>query len=440
MKLILGPETVICRGIRPEEKMWGPYQFPRPFDLSENGRLGDRILVSVHVEDDDIRHTGKPTLWFESLDKGQTWRETDASVAAECGLRLPNGDRLYFPLESGISLKDYRFPSFQMLTPGYDFTAQAEEGVMPIQDGMTFWFGGTTILAYNADRLPPSLAKKEWRVARIPAGETEAVYEYAAVDWPYLTRVVFTGPGYDHVLKPIYPRGTPRLGPDGAIWVSAFTGEGHLNPANGQYSPYYAAELFRSDDMGHTFRRRGHMEYPADGDAFPYQSGGFSDSDFAFMEDGSILWFFRSAWFASTGYEWAPMYWSRSTDNGYTWSRPEKFAPTGILPRLCPLACGTTLVCYARPGIFVQASLDRNGYQWSEPLVVMTPDDRSSLANIPTQNPNFHQWDGACNNPELLPIDDHTALLFYSDFYYPDETGVKRKTILCRTITVSEES
>ncbi len=54
----------------------------------------------------------------------------------------------------------------------------------------------------------------------------------------------------------------------------------------------------------------------------------------------------------------------------------------------------------------------------------------------PVEQPNFHQWVGSCNNPELLALDDTTALLFYSDFYYPDADGVKRKTILCRKLRV----
>ena len=50
--------------------------------------------------------------------------------------------------------------------------------------------------------------------------------------------------------------------------------------------------------------------------------------------------------------------------------------------------------------------------------------------------PAFHQWNGAYNNPELLALDERSAMLFYSDFYYPDKYGVKRKSILCRRITV----
>lgn len=87
-------------------------------------------------------------------------------------------------------------------------------------------------------------------------------------------------------------------------------------------------------------------------------------------------------------------------------------------------------------GTFVQASLNDSGTDWSEPLVVMTPDDRSGLANHPIGKPTFHEWVGSCNNPEMVPIDGKCALIFYSDFYYPDESGIKRKTILCRKITV----
>lgn len=429
MKMILGEEHVVVRGIRPEEQLWGPYQFPLPY------RLKDRIVVSVHVEDDTIVASGNPTRWFESFDNGITWRQTDPSVATECGLELPNGDRLYFPVIGGTNLREYHFPEYAMLTPDYDYQAQAPEGYMPIQDGVNAWWTGDVIRAYKAERLPPSLCEKYWVTERILAGTTEPIRENVPVDWPYLTRVVFDRPG-GNMMKPINPRGVSKIGPDGNIYVSAFSGEGHLDPANGQYSPYYSAEIFRSDDNGHSFYQFAHMEYEADGKKYPYQSGGFSDSDFAFMKDGSIVWFLRSAWMGSTGREWAPMYWSRSTDQGKTWTKPEIFSPIGILPRLCQLDCGATLLCYARPGIFVQACKSDDPENWSEPLVVMTPDDRSALANEPIQTPSFHQWDGACNNPELLPLNDNTALLFYSDFYYPDESGIKRKTILCRQIRV----
>ena len=432
-RLTVGEERVVVRGIRPEEQLWGAYQFPRPF------RIGDRLVVSVHITTDSISTYGAAARWFESGDAGQTWKEVDASVAYACGLRLSNGDRVYFPPESGIDVSKYRLAPWGQFTPGYDFSMQAEEGTLPVPDGMTCWMGGTTIYAYLAGRLPPSLTKTEWALQRIPAGQTQPVSEFAQVDWPSLTRVVHVESNGRKILKSIFPRGNPKLGPDGAIWVSVFSGEGHINPENGQYSPYYSAEIFRSEDNGRTFRRRAHMEYEADGKTYPYKSGGFSDSDFAFMPDGSIIWLFRSNWFSSTGREWDPMYLARSTDGGATWTKPARFSDVGTLPRLCTLKNGATLVCYARPGMFVSVCENAAGTRWCEPLMLMEAGDRSRLGNVKIETPIFHQWDGTGGNPELIPRDDNSALLFYSDFYYPDEKGIKRKTILCKPITVERK-
>ncbi|WP_417170384.1 sialidase family protein [Victivallis sp.] len=428
-KLIPGKEQVVVRGIRPEEQLWGAYQFPHPYNL------GDRLVVSVDVCEDNIQSYGSPKRWFESRDRGESWQEVDPAVAIQCGLRLANGDLLYFPMVSGTILEGYRVTPQNLLTPGYDFSRRAEEKTLPIPDGMTCWLDGTLIRAFRVERLPESLSKAEWLAFRVPAGEIKPVEEHVALDWPCLTRVVHEHEGV-LTLKSLFPRGNPRIGPDGAIWVTVLSGEGHINPETGLYSPYYSAELFRSDDDGHTFRLHSHMEYEADGKRYPYRSGGFSDSDIEFMPDGSMVWFLRTAWYCSTGEEVAPMYFARSTDSGRTWSKPEKFADTGILPRLCKLDCGVTLLCYARPGIFVQATEDESGTRWSEPLVVMTPGDRSALANRRVTPPTFHDWDGCCCNPEMIPLDRNSALIFYSDFYFPDRDGVKRKTVVCRKITV----
>ena len=41
-------------------------------------------------------------------------------------------------------------------------------------------------------------------------------------------------------------------------------------------------------------------------------------------------------------------------------------------------------------------------------------------------------------NDSILATGYNTAMLFYSDFYYPDADGVKRKSILCVPITVED--
>ena len=230
----------------------------------------------------------------------------------------------------------------------------------------------------------------------------------------------------------------PKVAPDGSLYIAQYRSYG-ANPFTGVYEGTYNTYILRSIDNGESWQLQGYIPYKypdEEKDPLAHLKLGFVEPSLEFMPDGSMVWFFRSAWYGSTTWEWAPMYMSRSTDMGRTWSKPAVFAHTGILPRLCRLACGATLICYARPGIFIQGSCDKSGNVWSDPVVVMTPEDRSHLANIKIDTPTFHQWDGACNNPELLMLDDNSAMLFYSDFYYPDSAGVKRKSILCRKITV----
>ena len=131
MKLVMGKEHVIVRGMRPEENPWGAYQFPRPYNLD------GRLIVAVHVADDDISSFGKTNRWFESRDTGESWSEIDASIAPYCGLLLPDGDRLYFPMESGIRVDRYKPTPQALYTPDYDFSRQAERsrslGLPPIK-------------------------------------------------------------------------------------------------------------------------------------------------------------------------------------------------------------------------------------------------------------------------------------------------------------------
>lgn len=434
MRITVGKPVPIVRGPRPEDAGWGPYQFATPYPC------GDRIAVAVHVGEDSIKTYGDPQRWFVTSDKGVTWTAADSSVADDCGWTLPGGDVVRFPRSNSVPLTGYNIPNFLCLTPGTDYGVKAEPGTLPQQDGVTFW-GGTVIRAYLADRLPAPLDKKEWRYVRKKADGT-VLNETCSLRWPFLTRVVFSDASLnDCHMKGLFPTGVPKVGPDGAVWITAFSGEGHINPENRQYSPYYSAELFRSEDGCRTFTQVSHMEYPADGKRYPYLSGGFSDNEIAFFDDGSMCWFFRSAWYGSTGREWAPMYWARSVDLGRTWSEPQEFSFTGIYPSLCKLACGVTLLCYGRPGTFVTACRNDDSLHWTEPVEVMTAGDRSTLANEPLRHPvYFHDWDGACNNAVLIAADENSALLFNTDFYFPDENGVRRKTPCCWRVTVDMDA
>lgn len=336
MEILVEKESVIVQGIRPEEQLWGAYQFPTPY------RLKDGIACSVHITEDNINTFRQDTKrWFKSVDGGESWGEMDGSAASECGLLLPNGERLFFPQVGSVDVSDYTFTHMSYMTPATDMKEKAPAGVFPIQDGLTFDMGGNLIYAYDADRLPAPLDKKEWLSLRLSPGESQPTEEYVPLKWDRLTRVVYVNKSGKKTMRSIFPHGRGRIGPDGAIWISTYSGDGHIDPKTGLYNQYYSAEILRSEDNGHSFAQVAHMEYPADGtEEYPYLSGGFSDNDFEFMPDGSMVWIFRSAWFARTGYEWSPMYIAYSENMGKSWTKPVPFTPTGVYPSICRLDCG----------------------------------------------------------------------------------------------------
>ena len=120
---------------------------------------------------------------------------------------------------------------------------------------------------------------------------------------------------------------------------------------------------------------------------------------------------------------------TRSVDGGKTWSAPEEFDFTGVWPALLTLKCGVTLATYGRPGLFLRATADPSCKVWEDPIELIhsnrQPNKPGSVVNMAT-----------CSYTDLIPIDDHTAGLAYSDFTIPDENGIPRKTMMFRTITI----
>ena len=124
-----------------------------------------------------------------------------------------------------------------------------------------------------------------------------------------------------------------------------------------------------------------------------------------------------------------PSYIARSDDGGLTWSKPVKFDRCGVLPQLEHLGCGVTLATYGRPGLYVRATEDPKGMDWEAPIELM-----------PYREPNlpWPHWMDSCCYTRMLPLDDRTVMMAYSDFRVKDEAGVERKCIMVRTIHVEE--
>ena len=120
-----------------------------------------------------------------------------------------------------------------------------------------------------------------------------------------------------------------------------------------------------------------------------------------------------------------------------TGEKPGKNLGVSTISACChSLKCGVTLAVYGRPGIYVRATEDPSGLKWDAPVELMTPEDRSPLMNRRPERPDFHQWAGSCCNMTAAVIGDNKIVIAYSDFYVPDEKGIKRKTCLSQVIEV----
>ena len=300
---------------------------------------------------------------------------------------------------------------------------------------------------YYLDTLPDGMVEKRFFFYRLKAGETQASVEYSPVDWKYRTVVSFPP---HHATREdkfdknsimisqagLYGCRNVSVAPDGSLYVAHYCGN-TADPFTGVYHGCTSTFIFRSTDEGKSWETIGYIPYQPDEtkDELAHLKSGFDEPSIAFLPNGEMLCLMRTCDVFYGAPEWGPTYLSRSSDGGRTWSKPEYFKDRGALPCLLQLECGVTLAVITRPGIYVYASYD-GGKTWDDGLEIMTDQDRSGLANEPPARANFHQWAGSCCNTSILALDKNKAILAFSDFYIPDETGVKRKGIKTVEIVV----
>lgn len=438
MKIKVSEERVVLQGPAYEDTIWGVMQFPTVFKTDDG-----KIIVRVHTGDDVWTDLGKADkeAWCISDDMGKTFMRCESQKNL-VGTVLPNGDRIYFPHAKAIliPMKDVKvMRGFTTKLPSDKIEKQAD-GSMPYP---VFNFYDRTAcfesFIYDYDTLPDQYAIREWTMLRTtPEGKT--VEEKVPFGDHHMSmHLQYTGAENAQALGP-WPICSVKVAKDGSVWACTYTGA-HLNPYNKAPSPVSAAMLYKSTDNAKTFKLQSYIPFNFDTTKYPtaYLGDGFDECDMEMMDDGSIIVLLRTTNVFCGGPEWNDMYYVRSTDGGTTFSEPVSMGP-GVLPSLVKLGCGVTFAAYGRPGIFIRPTVD--GVTWGEPIEIMTPNDRSHLMNNPPERPNFHQWAGSCCNVNIKAYDDNHAMLVYSDFYYPDQSGKsnkKLKTILMRMIEVEND-
>jgi hypothetical protein len=376
----------------PDVRRWGPYQFP---GLS---RLPDgRILVSFHVEADSATAYGLPPARAVSADEGKTWtllpRETPATGTSDLdpSVLLSNGDRLKVKTLRPRKASELRLPD------------------KPFAQVINY---GLPTAVYRVQDLPAECAAG-WMLWRLPAGHTKWREERATVRLPGEVRCVSEGVMW-------FPWLFPQMvvAPDGALWAVSYT---LRRVVDGRFQEKCPVTVLRSADAGRSWNIWSEIPYAGLATADPKagKRAGFTEPYVNFMPDGSALMLMRT----TDGEGPGPVYWARSTDGGKTWSRPAVFDDLGVWPQMLTLKNGVTLAVYGRPGLYVRATTDPAGLQWENRVTVVKP------AQIGTDT---------CAYAALLPLNDRTALVAYSNFNLRNVDGKRCKGIQVRAVTTTK--
>ncbi|MBQ4106250.1 MAG: exo-alpha-sialidase [Lentisphaeria bacterium] len=385
IRLSFGEPRIVAQGPTYEQAGWGTHQFP------EIRRLPDgRLAVSYHIVADTTEAYGLERGWATSSDGGRSWSDVTPeelpAVKARFGTRLPSGRNLRF-----------------IMPKPYPISPELHAKLTKIVGR------GKNCIAM--EDVPDGLFPKTWLFAVSGPETLEEEQYYCDLDFPGMTTGLTTGA----IIRPC-PFGAMKVAPDGSVWIARYANG--RNPVNMGYTGFYACYYFRSTDEGRSFRLMSWIQYLPDTNDFPeaFLTEGFCEPDICWMPDGSMITVMRTGSFT-------PSYIARSTDGGRTWSKPERFDDFGVYPQLLHLKCGVTLCSYGRPALRVRATRDPSGMKWEEPCELM-----------PSLYGKQEPWARSCFYTGLLPLDDDTAMLVFTDFQIPDKNGVKRKTVMVRTV------
>ncbi len=393
----IGEPSVVAQG---ENTGWGNYQFP-DICYTKNGS----IHVTWAMRPDTVEaFAGKSYGEAVSDDLGKTWHERRESDILTAGTPLKNGKifkgfRCQYAFASDY-IKNYtpvaihRGRKYHYLEDIKEYESHVEgverdpitgeESPFPID----LKWKNLSLIEYSDGRLLPTaymmaVCGSVPRILRLEDGLYFATYHWS----------------FD---------------------IHAETREKAVNNSYLDYSVF----VFRSTDEARTWECISmitpdeSVHSTADG----YE--GFCEPQMELMEDGSVVMLMRSG--SPRGPRRFASYIARSTDGCRTWSKPEVFDEIGVLPQIMRLGCGVTLATYGRPVIYLKATDDVSGREWTEHIEIEL-------------SPSTH--DRSCCYTRILPIDDHSALLVYSDFNYPDKiSGEPKKSILVRKITVIKQT
>jgi len=343
-----------------------------PWQFPTLFRCRGNLYVEFHAANDSAKDYSVPKKRYVSPDEGETWSETSDF----CGLELENGD---------------------IIRPHIKPSLPEAEVVLPASIGRVVNYGLEMKLYDLADT---DVRYTRWYLDRYSPVTGIVSIEEIKVRIPDGAVWVAEGVLPSNFLWSLQP------GLDGAIWSPLYRIDNRLG--------YFDALFLSSDDGGRSFETIGRILYapPYAGDPSSSERLGFTEPSLQMLDEQNGFSILR----VTDGIGIGPSYISFTNDGCRSWTRPEFFDDCGVLPQSTRLDNGVVLAGYGRPGLFVRPYL---GEKWFDRITVVEPAARQTET---------------CSYCSIEPISPDTALIAYSKFQYPDEDGVRRKTILCRTV------
>lgn len=168
----------------------------------------------------------------------------------------------------------------------------------------------------------------------------------------------------------------------------------------------YRTFVVRSTDGGRTWDYRATVAYDP-------QIGleSFCEADLMVVPGGDVLCFMRTG---GSGNKYTPLYLSRSSDHGKTWSAAQPIADRGVWPNACRMHDGVLVCTYGRPGNWLAFSLDE-GRTWGG---------------------HFCFYNGATTSYNTVEEVAPGKLLVVYDRQQLDPGGNMRREIVGQTVTV----
>jgi hypothetical protein len=380
----LGEPVVI--DVAAKEEGWGFFQFPDIFRSSD----GKSIVAKWHMAADAIASYGKGgSAYSVSRDGGRTWSKAQPEEIVGGGLILPNGERIAIHTPPAKNAAEVNVPDsidFSFITP----TSTSR--------GYTY---------YRMRDLPEEL--QGVYINRMRPGEKQWTAEHAVLNDPQLVRYSRLG------LFPVVWWGDLQRTPDGSIVAGIYPT--HIqDPSSGRVKAS-GITFYRSKDNGRTWDILSRLPYTPDLSRDPDGNNrlvfGWTEPAFEVLSNGTYITVLRTN---------GPMYTSRSVDQGKTWSHPEPFTQSGVLPRLLELENGFTVLASGRPGVQLRFSWDGNGQTWTDPFEMLPFSEEKGYIS--------------CGYNGLLATGSDKFLLIYSDFKHKNAAGEERKAIKVREVTI----